>query len=351
LALQAWADTTEDGVVVLDTAGQVEMLNLSAQELLLLERVPQTVDDLLACTGTQNASLKALFRYDLSARTPRWGSVRTPKYPSRLLSWERVPLYDHGEVCGMLLIIKAPHAAFPVERANQSFLSMISHDLRTPLSAILGFAELLRQNRDTLSADEQTEFLDHIIKNASELNQYTQIALDIMYLEANLQQFELEPVTLTPFVKHWMTDARHRFASDRLRFDGDAGDEPMSLLSTAALHRILNILVEFALEESTPSDPVHLRIEHEPDLSRLIIEHTAPRLKASEVVSLFEIMSGRDLSYLGRPHLHRMQLYVASLLAERQHGALTFHGIGDCSYRIELILPRAPHEMAGEGRS
>lgn len=349
LALQAWADTAQDGVIILGTAGQVRMVNLSAQELLRLEYIPHTVDDLLSCSDVSSASLNALFQHDLSARTSRWGSVRTPKYPSRLLSWERVPLYEQGELRGMLLIIKAPQAAFPVERANQSFLSMISHDLRTPLSAILGFAELLRQNRDTLSLDEQTEFLDHIIKNASELNQYTQIALDIMYLEANLQQFELEPVALTPFVMHYLDDARHRFASDRLRFDGEAGAEPMALLSTAALHRILNILVEFALEESTASDPVHLQVRHQPDTTHLFVEHVAPRLTESEVASLFELMSGRDLNCLSRPHLHRMQLYVASLLAERQHGALTFHGIGDCRYCIELILPRAPQETA-EGR-
>ena len=146
LALQAWADTTEDGVVVLDTAGQVEMLNLSAQELLLLERVPQTVDDLLACTGTQNASLKALFRYDLSARTPRWGSVRTPKYPSRLLSWGGYPCMIMVRCVACVI---GPHAALPSSAINPSEHDL--PDLRT-LERDLGF-ELLRQNRDTLSAD------------------------------------------------------------------------------------------------------------------------------------------------------------------------------------------------------
>jgi hypothetical protein len=50
-------------------------------------------------------------------------------------------------------------------------------------------------------------------------------------------------------------------------------------------------------------------------------------------------MHPRDLSESGRPQLHRMQLYVASLLAERQQGYLTLRGRDDSYYQIDLALP------------
>ncbi|WP_119073014.1 sensor histidine kinase [Aggregatilinea lenta] len=341
LALQAWADTSSDGVIVVDLAGQIDLMNVSAQEFLLLDRVPETTDELLASMESPIPGLASMFSHDTSAETARWGSLRVPKYPARLLTWNRVPLYSLGDSIGVLLVIKAPPNTSPIDRVNQSFLSVISHDLRTPLSAILGFAELLRNNKGTLSSDEQTEFLDHIIKNANELNQYTQIALDIMYLEANLQQFEIEPMVLSQFVGHWMSDARHRFPGGRLVYHNGVTEEPMTSISPSALHRILHILVEFAMAESAEPDAVELSLFYSESAAHILIKHNAPNLQIADAASLFEILTSRDLRYEGRPYLHRMQLYVANLLAERQNGTLTLQAKGDDRYQLELMLPCA----------
>lgn len=339
LALHAWADTSSDGVIVVDLAGRIDLINVSAQEFLLTGCVPETVDDLFACVGAPIPSLIPMFSRDFSSETTRWGSMRVPRHPARLLTWHRVPLYRLGEVIGVLLVIKAPPNTSPIDRVNQSFLSVISHDLRTPLSAILGFAELLRNNKGTLTSDEQTEFLDHIIKNANELTQYTQIALDIMYLEANLQQFEIEPMVLSQFVGHWMSDACHRFPGGRLIYRDGVAYEPMTQISPSALHRILHILVEFALAESAPPDPVEICLCYSDLTARILIRHNAPHLQVSDAAALFQILTNRDLRHQGRPDLHRMQLYVASLLAERQSGSLTLHALGGDRYQIEVVLP------------
>ena len=70
----------------------------------------------------------------------------------------------------------------------------------------------------------------------------------------------------------------------------------------------------------------------------------APGLTESDVALLFQIMQPRDLSETGRPQMHRMQLYVARLLAERQQGNLSLRGQADFVYEIDLSLPLAPLE-------
>ncbi len=56
---------------------------------------------------------------------------------------------------------------------------------------------------------------------------------------------------------------------------------------------------------------------------------------------LFQLMNPRDLSEAGRPVLHRMQLYVASLLAERQQGYLALRDQGEQQYQLDLAVPLA----------
>jgi K+-sensing histidine kinase KdpD len=197
------------------------------------------------------------------------------------------------------------------------------------------------QNRGKLAEDEQKEFLEHIIKNANQLSHYTQIALDIMFLEANTQNFQAEQVSLDSYVKGWLADARHRLPVSQLHYRNGAGNYPMASIAPPALHKILHILVEFALEESPASEPVSIWLDYDPVHAHIIIQHQAPGLKPEDAAVLFRLMHPRDLSESGRPYLHRMQLYVASLLAERQQGYLTLRGRDNAYFQIDLALPLA----------
>jgi signal transduction histidine kinase len=337
LAMQAWSDSSDEGVLVTDLAGNICTLNPYLQGLLKLRIMPRTVPSLLRQIDSVLPELRTVLA--VSDYHTQWGNVRIQHYPPRRLIWQRMPLVADEQVVGSLVIFRDATAQGQLDLAKQSFLSMISHDLRTPLSTILGFAELLSSSRGKLTDDDQAEFLDHIIQNANDLSRYIQIALDIMYLEADLQNFETEAVYLNRFLKHWLSDALHRFPVERIVFHNGTVGDPMTHLAPSALHRILYILVEFALAESPPDEQVDIRLDYDESQAHVVVQHHAPGLTNSEAALLFQLMNPRDLSEAGRPLLHRMQLYVASLLAERQQGYLALRDQGDQHYQLDLAVP------------
>ncbi len=341
LALEMWSDTSSEGVLVLDSVGTIRLINARLRDLLKLRVVPRTLDALVRQAETCGPEVRALLDVTLHLEEAQWGNLRIEKYPPQRLVWQQVPLIERERVAGALVIFRDATTQGQLELAKQSFLSMISHDLRTPLSTILGFAELLYNNRGSLSTEEQHEFLEHIIKNANQLSQYTQIALDIMYLEANLQNFDTEAIFLDRFVRHWLSDARHRFNSKQIVYHDGVAEEPMTRIAPAALHRILYILVEFALAESPADQTVDIRLRYDQAQAHVTIQHKGPQLSQEDAAVLFRLLHPRDLSEVGRPHLHRMQLYVASLLAERQDGYLTLRGQEDEYYELDLTVPIA----------
>jgi len=345
LALEAWLESSREGLLVASETGTVFLMNPRLKQLLQLKTVPKTVEQLLQQTRLASPELRAVLTSDEPITQKKWGTLRLQHHPARWISWEQMPLMQDGKMSGTVTVFReAVEQEGQVELAKQSFLSMISHDLRTPLSTILGFGELLYHNRKTLSDAEQEEFLGHIIKNANDLSRYTQIALDIMFLEANLQSFEMEPVYLDRFVKHWLSDAVHRFPAQRLEYLNGSADDPMARISSAALHKILTILTEFALAECPADDVITIRLSYDEANAHIVFKHKAPGLTESDVALLFQIMQPRDLSETGRPQMHRMQLYVARLLAERQQGNLSLRGQADFVYEIDLSLPLAPLE-------
>jgi K+-sensing histidine kinase KdpD len=338
-ALRAWCNASNEGLLVIDFSGTIILINAHLHQMLGLAKTPATVAELLEQTEAVTPELCALLALQENAEQAQWGNLAIRQFQQSRVSWKQFPLLENDMMVGSVTIFQDAAAHEQLELAKQSFLSMISHDLRTPLSTILGFAELLYHNRGNLSDEEQKEFLEHIIKNANDLTRYTQIAMDIMFLEANTQNFPTEPVQLERFVKHWLSDAFHRFPAERLMYHNGFPENKTTYIAPAALHKILYILVEFALAESSPEDQVSIQLNYEETLAHIVIQHKAPRLSAPDVTMLFQLMHVRDLSESGRPQLHRMQLYVASLLAQRQSGYLTLRGRDQNDYQIDLALP------------
>lgn len=338
-AFRRWSDYSSEGVLAFDCTGRVTLINTWLWELLELRTQPATIDALLKHTSTAIPELEALLDCEAPTTQTTWGHLRISHHSPQQVTWQRIPLMEDDVSVGYILIIRDATTQGQVELTRQSFLSMLSHDLRTPLSTILGFAELLRNNRHVLTEEEQAEFLEHIIKNANQLSRYSQIALDVMYLEANLQNFEMESVALRRFVKHWLRDAAHRLSADQLIFHNGYAEEPVAEISPAALHRILYILVEFALAESPEHEHVTIRLEFDDTAAHVIIEHHAPELDVADIPNLFRLMHPRDLSEQSRPQLHRMQLYVASLLTERLRGRLIITEQGEQDFAFDLAMP------------
>jgi signal transduction histidine kinase len=87
------------------------------------------------------------------------------------------------------------------EAANQAksdFISRMSHEFRTPLNAILGFAQLLEM--EVLTTD-QREGVEHILKAGRHLLDLVNEVLDISRIEAGRMDISLEPVEVAPVVR------------------------------------------------------------------------------------------------------------------------------------------------------
>lgn len=338
LAFEQWCEHSYEGVLAYESSGRILFANQWLQDLFELPAMPQTTEALYLKVSALIPDMGSVLMTDPSAGNIKWGSLRIKKYQPKQITWQRIPVTDNGIPQGTLVIFRDATTHGLAEPSKQSFLSMISHDLRTPLSTILGFAELLFNNRSSFTEDEQNEFLAHIIKNANQLNRYAQIALDVMYLEADLQNFETQVVSLGKFVSRWLADASHRLSATQIVFSNGYVNDPQALVAPSAMHRILSILAEFALAESPPNSPVNIQIRFDDALAHVVVELHAPTLAAGDVPDLFRMMQPRDLSEKGRPQLHRMQLYVANLLAERQKGFLTVNDKGGSVYALDIAM-------------
>jgi signal transduction histidine kinase len=109
-----------------------------------------------------------------------------------------------------------------VNRAKSEFVSIVSHEFRTPLTGIQGFSEMMRDEGLTLA--EMREYAGDINKDAQRLNRLITEMLDLDRMEAGRMTLHREPADLNAIVSD---------AADRVR--PNAPGHPISLRLDAAL--------------------------------------------------------------------------------------------------------------------
>ncbi len=85
-------------------------------------------------------------------------------------------------------------------RAKSEFLANMSHELRTPLNSVIGFADVLRKNRDGRLAEIDLTYLDRIRANGIHLLRMIDDVLDIAKVEAGRMQLIFETVQVNQLI-------------------------------------------------------------------------------------------------------------------------------------------------------
>lgn len=230
-----------------------------------------------------------------------------------------------GRVAERRAAVEAEQQALDVERR---FLSMLTHELRNPVTAIKGLVELLRSHWEALSADKRREFLEQLGDSATTLTQLVEDFLELARQHADGFEPRLAPVDLAAHV----TQAIGRLAE---AVEGVEMDVPSRLVVTADadfLHQILVNLITNAQRYGEP--PIQLTAERVADEVRISVRDHGPGVPAAFRPDLFEWFARADRSRPGTG----LGLFIARELARAQGGDLT-HTPAHPGARFTLTIP------------
>ena len=141
---------------------------------------------------------------------------------------------------------KALERARAAEKSRRMFFSIVSHDIRTPLNAILGYSELLQQGSQ--SQKERDEALDSIRASGTTLLQLVNDVLDLAKMDAGKMELLPEPVLPGRLADEVFSSFRLAAADKGLELVNHAGAVPVLLLDSHRFRQILFNLVGNAVK-------------------------------------------------------------------------------------------------------
>ena len=105
-------------------------------------------------------------------------------------------------------LVEARDAALTANRHKSEFLANMSHELRTPLQAIIGYADLAREDLELEGRDASVADLNRIVHNARRLLAQINNILDLAKVEAGRMELNLQPVRLHLVVEEALETVR-----------------------------------------------------------------------------------------------------------------------------------------------
>ncbi|MGE5512252.1 MAG: DUF4118 domain-containing protein, partial [Bacteroidota bacterium] len=215
--------------------------------------------------------------------------------PGPLLTREQRRLLD-ALIDQAALAIERVHLVEEADRVKRSIetdklraaiLTSLSHDLRTPLSSIMGAAGALRDLSDALSKDDKADLLDTIVEEAERLNRFIANLLHMTKLEAGAVTPDTAPHVLSELIATTLTRAAKIIDNHKVELDL-AADLPMVNVDGILFEQAMFNLIDNASKYAPAGTTIRIQGWREGDLVRLQVLDEGPGIPPEATGRVFD---------------------------------------------------------------
>ena len=147
---------------------------------------------------------------------------------------------------------------FKANKIKSEFLANISHEFRTPLNAILGFAEILREKPEVLKKEKAKRYAENIITSGKRLLNMINDLLDLAKTEAGKMQLHIENVSVAELCDGLISTFATLTKKNKIKIKKTIDDDVPTLSTDAG--KVQQILYNF-LSNAVKFTPKRGRIE------------------------------------------------------------------------------------------
>ncbi len=295
--LDAVFERMAEPVLVFDREGRLVLMNRAADELLGPKgvRLGDSMADMASRAGLTDARGRPLGLENISTNRALRGErvenleqdLPMPGGPTRHLLVSAAPLGQPGDVQGAVVVWRDITYIKELERMRAEFLSMVSHELRSPLTSILGYAQLMQ--REVARGGPPRDIgarLETIVDQSKRVNLMINGLLEASRAEAGRLSLRWKDVDLARLIRKVV--ASMATLAPEHRFQVDLPPEvPHVRADTARIEQVLRNLLGNAIKFSLPNTQVTVALRAEPQRFVVSVADQGRGISREDIDSIF----------------------------------------------------------------
>jgi len=226
-----------------------------------------------------------------------------------------------------------------LDRQKTEFVSIASHQLRSPLTAIKGYSSMILENSYGELTDKLRQPMQNIFDSSQRLVVIIEDFLNVTRIELGKMKYDFTILNWRDLAERVVNELKPTIEKKGLSIDFSAGEGSyMVNADTGKLSQIISNIIDNAAKY-TPTGAIHVSMEEGDSVVRLIIRDTGVGIPAETIPKLFEKFVRADdagkVNYSGTG----LGLYVAKQMVEAHKGKIWAESEGagkGSSFFVEL---------------
>ena len=223
------------------------------------------------------------------------------------------------------------------EETNRQLMTSLSHDVRTPLTTLIGYLDAA--HKGIVTGKDRDDYIETARRKAHDLKEYIDVLFDWFKLNSNEFAMDINIVEAAELTRNILIDWIPIFEDKQIDYNIDIPEQPFRVkLDTDGYMRILNNLIQNVISHSH-ADKIEIFLSKQEKNMQIRLADNGIGIEKEDLKHIFERLykcdKGRSEKGSG------LGLSIAHQLVEKMNGTITANSIQGKGTEFTLLFPLA----------
>ncbi len=197
-----------------------------------------------------------------------------------------VPFRAIGEYQTRYAIQEETKVLKKVDKLKQNFISLMSHDLKTPVAKIAGIADILKVQYN--NNPKQNELLTNIIESTKELNNFITSILDLTKIESRELSLKIENKDINSLIEEQVKKLRFEANAQQMKIETDLSPLYPIKMDVTLIDRVLGNIIGNAIKYAGKGTTINVKTWDDEEWVYVEIADNGKGISAEDIENIFE---------------------------------------------------------------
>ena len=173
-----------------------------------------------------------------------------------------------------------------VDNLKQNFISLMSHDLKTPVAKIAGIADILKIKFN--NTQEQTELIDNVVNSTKELNDFINSILDLTKIESQNLTLRKESRDVNKVIEGILTKLEFEAGNKQIKIESELLPLYPIEIDTVLMNRVISNLVENAIKYAGKGKTISVKTWDDPTWVYIEVKDNGLGIRQEDLAHIFD---------------------------------------------------------------